>query len=86
MFGLQDTQVIRYEAGGKVIIIDIVKGSNMQDVMSEETKALFDLFIMYIDGVERHDHEWANIFKRAGFSDYKIVSVLGVRSVIEVYP
>jgi hypothetical protein len=29
---------------------------------------------------------WKKIFMEAGFSNYKIISVLGVRSVIELYP
>ncbi|VAH09292.1 unnamed protein product [Triticum turgidum subsp. durum] len=37
-------------------------------------------------GIEREEHEWKKIFMEAGFSDYKIISVLGVRSVIELYP
>ncbi|GJN07229.1 hypothetical protein PR202_ga25043 [Eleusine coracana subsp. coracana] len=58
----------------------------LKDIMSSETQALLDLFMMYIDGVERNEHAWAKIFHQAGFRDYKIVSVLGMRSVIEVYP
>jgi hypothetical protein len=64
-----------------VIIIDIVVGSE-----SMEMQGLFDLFMMYINGVEREEHEWRKIFTEAGFSDYKIIPVLGFRSIIEVYP
>jgi hypothetical protein len=42
--------------------------------------------MMYINGVEREEHEWRKIFTVAGFSDYKIIPVLGFRSIIEVYP
>jgi trans-resveratrol di-O-methyltransferase len=35
---------------------------------------------------ERDEREWRKIFEDAGFSGYKIVALLGIRSVIEVYP
>jgi hypothetical protein len=41
---------------------------------------------MYIDGIEREEHEWRKIFLEAGFTDYKITPTNGVRSIIEVYP
>ncbi|KAL6641582.1 hypothetical protein ACP70R_019763 [Stipagrostis hirtigluma subsp. patula] len=75
------------DAGGKVIIIDMVVGSaDSQDSVSKETQALFDVLIMYVDGVQREEHQWRNIFLEAGFSDYKITPIHGFRSLIEVYP
>ncbi|KAM3411769.1 hypothetical protein ACQJBY_003436 [Aegilops geniculata] len=71
------------EAGGKVIIIDIVVAA---DKKHGEVHALLDLYIMFINGVERDEQEWNKIFLAAGFSDYKIIPVLGFRSIIEVYP
>ncbi|KAF6985597.1 hypothetical protein CFC21_003438 [Triticum aestivum] len=71
------------EAGGKVIIIDIVVGA---DKKHGEVHALLDLYIMFINGVERDEQEWSKIFLEAGFSGYKIIPVLGFRSIIEVYP
>jgi len=41
---------------------------------------------MFVNGVERDEQEWKKIIFEAGFSDYKIIPVLGVRSIIEVYP
>ncbi|PHU14640.1 hypothetical protein BC332_15845 [Capsicum chinense] len=35
---------------------------------------------------ERNEQEWTKLFSDAGFSDYKIVPILGLRSVIEVNP
>jgi hypothetical protein len=70
------------ERGGKVIILDIMVGAGS----SLETQVLFDLFIMFINGAERDEQEWKNILFEAGFSDYKIIPVLGVRSIIEAYP
>ncbi|KAL6880164.1 hypothetical protein ACP4OV_011729 [Aristida adscensionis] len=75
------------DAGGKVIIIDMVVGyAGSHENVSKETQALFDVFMMYMDGVERDEHQWRMIFLEAGFSDYKITPIHGLRSVIEVYP
>ncbi|TKV95703.1 hypothetical protein SEVIR_9G379600v4 [Setaria viridis] len=75
------------DAGGKVIIIDMVVGSGpSDDIKHAETQVLFDLLIMNINGVERDEQEWRKIFFEAGFKDYKIIPVLGVRSIIELYP
>ncbi|KAF0906958.1 hypothetical protein E2562_013538 [Oryza meyeriana var. granulata] len=37
-------------------------------------------------GMERDEKEWCKIFKEAGFTEYKISRVLGVRSIIKVFP
>lgn len=77
----------RKEDGGKVIIIDTVIGSGPpSDIILEETHVLYDLFMMFINGVERDEKDWKMIFFKAGFKDYKIIPVLGVESVIELYP
>uniref|UniRef100_A0A804Q141 O-methyltransferase ZRP4 n=1 Tax=Zea mays TaxID=4577 RepID=A0A804Q141_MAIZE len=72
--------------GGKVIIMDIVVGAGSSDRKHVETQVLFDLFIMAINGAERDEEEWKKIIFEAGFSSYNIIPVLGVRSIIEVYP
>jgi hypothetical protein len=76
------------EEGGKVIIMDIVigAGSSSSDLRHKEMQALFDIYMMVVNGKERNEQEWKKIFLEAGFSDYKITPVLGVRSIIEVYP
>lgn len=74
------------DAGGKVIIIDIVVGAGPSDKKQREMQAMFDLYIMFVNGIERDEQEWKKIFLEAGFSDYKIIPVLGFRSIIEVYP
>ncbi|TVU39399.1 hypothetical protein EJB05_12815, partial [Eragrostis curvula] len=49
-----------------------------------ETQLLFDLLMSTLTpGKERKEKEWCNLFQEAGFSNYKIRSVLGFRSVIE---
>jgi hypothetical protein len=73
------------DAGGKVIIIDMVVGYRPSDVKLLETQVLCDLDIMKIGGVEREEHEWKKIFLAAGFKDYNIMP-LGLRSLIELYP
>jgi len=73
------------DAGGKVIIIDIVVGSSPSDVKILETQVLCDLDIMKIGGVERDEQEWKKIILADGFKDYNIMP-LGLRSIIELYP
>ncbi|KAF8779403.1 hypothetical protein HU200_002671 [Digitaria exilis] len=74
------------DAGGKVIILDMVIGAGSLNKKHKETQVLFDLFIMFVNGVERDEQGWKKIIFEAGFSDYKIINVLGARSIIEVYP
>ncbi|XP_012699936.1 O-methyltransferase ZRP4-like [Setaria italica] len=74
------------EEGGKVIILDMVVGAGSSDLQHKETQVLFDLFIMFVNGIERNEQGWKKIIFDAGFSDYKIIPVLGVRSIVEVYP
>ncbi|CAL4902272.1 unnamed protein product [Urochloa decumbens] len=74
------------DAGGKVIILDMVVGAGPSNIKHKETQVMFDLFIMFVNGAERDEQEWKNIIFEAGFSDYKIIPVLGVRSIIEIYP
>ncbi|KAJ1255654.1 hypothetical protein BS78_K175000 [Paspalum vaginatum] len=77
------------DGGGKVInhrYCDWKTGEASSNLKQIETQVLFDLFMLLVNGNERDDQEWKNIFFEAGFSDYKILPVLGARSVIEVYP
>ncbi|MCD7460042.1 hypothetical protein HAX54_042742 [Datura stramonium] len=78
------------ENGGKVIIIDgVLMEHNLQkrDHKSYETQLFIDMLMMVsFSGKERSQQEWAKLFSNAGFSDYKIFPILGLRSVIEVYP
>lgn len=64
-------------AGGKVIIIDMVRGSVLGDSKVSEMEAIQNMFMMYVNGAERDESEWKAIFSDAGFSDdYKIMPVL----------
>ncbi|KAB8117422.1 hypothetical protein EE612_059411, partial [Oryza sativa] len=74
------------EAGGKVIIMDIVVGVGPSDQKHRDVQILFDALIMFVNGVERDEQEWKKLFVEAGFSSYKIMPVMGFRSIIEVYP
>ncbi|EES14090.1 acetylserotonin O-methyltransferase 3 [Sorghum bicolor] len=74
-------------AGGKVIIIEMVRGSSQGDSKINEMEVIRNMFMLCINGVERDINEWKKIFSDAGFSDdYKIMPVLGPFSVIEIYP
>ncbi|KAG2712487.1 hypothetical protein I3843_04G119600 [Carya illinoinensis] len=73
---------------GKVIIIEmIVQNQKEDDKESIETQLFFDMLMMVlVTGKERNEKEWAKVFFDAGFSEYKITHILGLRSLIEVYP
>ena len=72
---------------GKVIIIDMVREDEKRDDESVETQLFFDMLMMVlVTGKERNEKEWAKLIFSAGFSDYKITPVLGLRSLIEIYP
>ena len=71
---------------GKVIIVESVFGSSPSRVM-HQAQLLLDLGMMVLTkGKEREEHEWHKMFVDAGFSHYKVKPVLGVLSIIEVYP
>ncbi|KAA8526330.1 hypothetical protein F0562_008467 [Nyssa sinensis] len=74
------------DKGGKLIIIDMMI-ENKKDDKSIETQLFFDMLVMILlPGRERTEEEWKKLFLDAGFSDYKITPILGLRSLIEVYP
>ncbi|CAK8537930.1 unnamed protein product [Lathyrus sativus] len=76
--------IVKNDKEGKVIIIDMVMEEEKETI---ETQLLFDMVMMvFFSGKERTKKEWAKLFSSAGFSDYKITPVLGLRSVIEIYP
>ncbi|GJW04510.1 trans-resveratrol di-O-methyltransferase-like protein [Tanacetum coccineum] len=73
--------------GGKLIIIDMVVNHAEGDYKFLETQLFWDIHMMvHVKGKERSEKEWAQLFVDAGFSEYKITPVLGLRSLIEVYP
>ncbi|KAK8486581.1 hypothetical protein V6N11_055321 [Hibiscus sabdariffa] len=72
----------------KVMIIDMVvmdnENVNEENSKSLETQLFLDMLMMVLQtGRERREEEWAKLFCAAGFSDYKIIPILGVRSLIE---
>ena len=72
------------DAGGKVIIIDIVVGSKSSDIKLLETQVICDLDIMKIGGAERDEQEWKKIFLEAGFKDYLIATEIKAYDIIRV--
>ncbi|XP_020223725.1 probable O-methyltransferase 3 [Cajanus cajan] len=71
----------------KVIVIDMVVDSEKGDDKSIETQLFIDMVVMVLyPGIERTEKEWAKLIFSAGFNDYKITRVLGLRSLIEIYP
>ena len=75
------------DKGGKVIIIDMVLGIQNGDHESIETQLFFDMQMMInVGGKERNKKDWKELLCKAGFSDYNIYPILGLRSLIEAYP
>ncbi|KAG8068024.1 hypothetical protein GUJ93_ZPchr0005g15872 [Zizania palustris] len=74
------------DIGEKVIIIDMVVRAEPSDLKHKELQALYDMYIMLANGTERDEQQWNKVIFEARFSDYKITSVLGFRSIIKVYP
>ncbi|KAH7692265.1 O-methyltransferase COMT-type protein [Dioscorea alata] len=74
--------------GGKIIIIDMVIGAVTDNEVSAVETQLFSDLLMLIaaKGKERNEREWRDIIFAAGFTNYKITPLIGLRSVIEVYP
>lgn len=65
----------------------MITGNQEVDEESTETKFFFDMEMMVcVEGQERNEQEWSKLFVAAGFTDYKIHSILGLRSLIELYP
>ncbi|TVU21484.1 hypothetical protein EJB05_31120, partial [Eragrostis curvula] len=50
------------DEGGKVIIIDMVVGAGPSDVKHREMQAVFDVYMMFLNGKERNEQEWKKIF------------------------
>ncbi|KAK8987016.1 hypothetical protein V6N11_055333 [Hibiscus sabdariffa] len=75
----------------KVMIIDMVvmdnEKVNEENSKTFETQLFMDMLMLTAaTGRQRREEEWAKLFCAAGFSDYKIFPLLGLRSLIEVYP
>ncbi|KAK7405015.1 hypothetical protein VNO78_06146 [Psophocarpus tetragonolobus] len=71
----------------KVIIIDMVMEKEKGDDESIETQLFIDMVVMVLyPGKERTEKEWAKLIFSAGFRDYQITPVLGLRSLIQIYP
>ncbi|EEF37287.1 trans-resveratrol di-O-methyltransferase [Ricinus communis] len=81
-------EAIKGKKGGKLIIVDLVlESQHVTDHQDVETQFFFDILLMTLQtGKEKNNKDWGKLFMDAGFSDYKINPILGLRSVIEVYP
>ncbi|XP_015874993.3 trans-resveratrol di-O-methyltransferase [Ziziphus jujuba] len=72
---------------GKVIIIDIVISKDREEHQVTETKLCSDISMMLmLTGRERSERDWEKLFLEAGFRSFKILPLLGLRSLIEIYP
>ncbi|KAK4379782.1 hypothetical protein RND71_001644 [Anisodus tanguticus] len=76
------------EKGGKVIIIDtVMEGDSKQSDEFVRAQHNMDMLMMVLLAAkERTEKEWEKLFIEAGFTEYKIIPALGLRSLIEIYP
>ncbi|RDX96758.1 putative O-methyltransferase 3, partial [Mucuna pruriens] len=79
--------ITRKGKNGKVIIIDMVLEDEKRDDESVQAQLFLDMLVMVLlKGKERNKKEWIKLFSSAGYNNYKITPVLGLRSLIEIYP
>lgn len=72
---------------GKVLIIDMVLDRDKEEANMTEVKLIFDVLMMVlVTGRQRTEKEWEKLFTEAGFMSYKITPLLGLRSLIQVFP
>ncbi|KAJ1403944.1 Winged helix-like DNA-binding domain superfamily [Sesbania bispinosa] len=76
----------RNDKRGKVIIMDIVINEKEDDQDMTQTKLSMDIIMMNVNGKERTEKEWKQLFIEAGFKQYKIFPFFGFKSLIELYP
>ncbi|KNA22992.1 hypothetical protein SOVF_028820 [Spinacia oleracea] len=75
------------DEGGKLLIIEMVVGISSDNVNHSQSQFLMDMQMVSVLGAkERTEQQWKHLFINSGFGDYKILPILGSRSVIEVYP
>ncbi|KAK3184053.1 hypothetical protein Dsin_031339 [Dipteronia sinensis] len=78
------------EKGGKVIIIEmaIEEKKKEDDKETMETQLCCDMMVLglFHTGKERSVEEWKKLSLDAGFTHFNINPVLGLRSLIELYP
>jgi hypothetical protein len=72
--------------GGKVIILDMVVGSPPLKHMLEAQLQLDLLMMAVTSGKERDEQQWRKIFMDAGFSNYKMRTVVGFTAITQLYP
>ncbi|KAL5978557.1 hypothetical protein ACLOJK_029674, partial [Asimina triloba] len=70
---------------GKVIVVDIVLGSNSADGFAN-ARFNMEMLMFVIGGKERTGEEWKNLIQNAGFSKYEILPIKALESVILLYP
>ncbi|KAF3630901.1 Tabersonine 16-O-methyltransferase [Capsicum annuum] len=75
------------EKRGKVIIIDTVLDDPKKSNEFVRAQHNMDMLMMVLYAAkERTKKEWEKLFIESGFTEYKIVPALGLRSLIEIYP
>lgn len=72
---------------GKVIIMDIVVDSEMENSDLTHSKLSLDIDMMITSGGrERTVEEWKRLLDKAGFRSHEIIHIIAIQSVIVAYP
>ncbi|XP_027366099.1 isoflavone 7-O-methyltransferase-like [Abrus precatorius] len=71
---------------GKVIIIDTIINEKLDEQNLSQTKLSMDIMMLTINGKERTEKEWKQLFIQAGFTQYRVFPIFGYKSLIEVSP
>lgn len=72
---------------GKVIIVEMVVEEKKGSEEATQTQLAWDVQMMVLtSGRERNRREWEKIFYAADFTKCKFTPLLGLRSVIEIFP
>ena len=71
---------------GKIIIIDVIINEKRDGHEITQLKLKMDINMTCVNGKQRNEEELKELFTEAGFQDYKISSLPGFFSLVEVYP
>ncbi|KAK6264672.1 hypothetical protein SCA6_020106 [Theobroma cacao] len=76
--------IVRNGSRGKVIIIDVVINEKKDKHELTKAKLLIDMLMMVMaNGRERNEKDFGKLFVEAGFTDYNIMPIFGLKSIMK---
>ncbi|KAK9151797.1 hypothetical protein Syun_010106 [Stephania yunnanensis] len=79
-------EAIAGKEGGKVVILDIVLDAESSYEFKGARLGMEMDMLVTVGGKERSEAEWQKLIKDAGYSRYKIIPIVAIESIIEVFP